>query len=165
MLIELCSFKSCISNSAVYQSGDFVMNKCCGYMCYSTSSSWNGQFLYTTSISSKNNILDSSISHSMKDANNPSYSAALYPYYGKILIHTVNLSNNVCRQNSALYCDPTSGGSASSPSCSVSHCSINSNIAKTDRIIYFYSTGYYYSLTYSNIIYNEESGSGLLYSE
>ena len=166
ILVEMSTFNDCTNSvgrgAAIYAScKDCIINKCCGYMCY-CSGSWTGQFLYTSlsSTSSKNEIYDSSISHSMESKEDESYEAALYPYKGKIIISTVNLSNNVCQVDSALYCVPSfSSSSFEDPSCSVSYCSINSNHATSARIIYFERTGYYYSLTHSNIINNIDDGS------
>ena len=77
LLVEKSIFSQCKSTStggAIYKSsGECVVKQCCGLQCYSTSNP--GQFIFTSvsSSSSKNRVLDSSVSNSMKDSENPSY--------------------------------------------------------------------------------------------
>ena len=73
LLVELCTFNNCHSSSdggCIYQSkGQCIINKCCSFRCYSSSSSGWGQFIYNSLAddkSSKNRVLDSSITLSYK---------------------------------------------------------------------------------------------------
>jgi hypothetical protein len=122
LLIEQTSFISCQSSGqcggAIYfessANGQCVLNKVCGFNCFSTytsgsSSNW-GQLAYTSTkndISYKNDVNDSSITHSTKKG--------AYPYYqfrlgnGKILCPSINLTHNECCRYPALYTSPVSG--------------------------------------------------------
>ena len=174
VLIEFCSFKQCIITSQIYSSGaiyisqsNIVLNKCCGYQCYTQSPDHYGLFLYTDlSYTSKCNLLDISVAHSMESYTTPTVGDPLNLIGGTMLLHTINISDNFCKQYSAFQCTPNSATSAQHY---VLFASINGNHASEISIILFYARDgnpiCTFDVTYCNIIYNFDSGgNGLLYS-
>ena len=158
MLVEKSTFNQCTCTyygGAIYkENGECVVKQCCGLQCYSTNN--NGQFIYTSlnNANQKNRVLDSSVSHSMKDSDHPSWSSTLDLRLGTIQINTVNLSNNICNYYSAVYALPSTSDTA----CSITYSSINSNEARTYQIIWF-NRNTNYEITQSNIINNIDQGS------
>ena len=120
LLVEQSSFISClISNSyggAIHFDsrtyGESVLSRICGFNCSSTSSStMQGVFanIYPkNNIANKNHVNDSSITQCIQGSTS-SY-VTLLLYYGNILCPSINLTNNVCLQFSALYCYQSSSG-------------------------------------------------------
>ena len=174
MLIEKSTFVSCICSNhggAIYQkNGECIIKQCCGFKCYSTNINLAGQFIFSelsnqiSDSDKKNRVLDSSVSHSMKNINNPSNAEALDLVSGTIQINTVNLSNNICYYNSALYAYPSS--STSNTACLMTYSTINSNEANQYTIIWF-NTNANYEISQSNIINNKvqtNSNNGLIES-
>ena len=117
MLVEQSSFISCITSythggGIRSDSGRCVLSRICAFNCCSTYNDYSfGQFAYIYS-NIKNNVNDSSITHTLKKGTNPCY--ALYLRYGNILCTSVNLTNNECLCYPALLCYRTSSISYSS---------------------------------------------------
>jgi hypothetical protein len=93
-------------------SGQCVLSRICAFNCCSTSNDYSwGQFAHINS-NIKNNVNDSSITHTLKRGTEPRY--ALHLQYGNILCTSVNLTNNECYSVPALCCYRTSSISYSS---------------------------------------------------
>ena len=156
MLIELSIFSECKSTyagGAICQrtQGECVVKQCCGLQCYSTTSGYEGQFIRTdlsNDSNKKNRVLDSSVSHSMENSENPSWGYTLDLRYGTIQINTVNLSNNICNYYSAVYAYPST---SSNTACSITYSSINSNEARSSQIIRFDRNDQKYNIRPTNI--------------
>ena len=171
MLVESSTFHDCQSTSnaggIMKSNGECIVNKCCSLKCYSIER-LGGQFLYTVlshDPNKKNQVLDSSISHSMKDSKTRSYGEVMGLYMGTIQIKTVNLSNNICETYTVSAPQPyvTTESASSNAKCSISYCSFNSNVG---AIVFTLNTdNVYYSVSKSNVIYNiDTSKICLLYS-
>ena len=172
MLVEFCCFKECFctgqtsAGGGIHQasSGSCLINKCCSYQCYTLSSSHYGQFIFVQlQATSKTNILDSSVCHSMQSYNSRSLGDSLNIMGSEALLHNTNLSNNICCQYSALEFTPST---AKSPACVISYTSINGNSASEYSILLFYQHNKVYDVTKSNIIYNTDNAQiGVFYSK
>ena len=168
----LCIFNDCHTSSnyggSIFMGsgyGSCVINKCCSNACSSTNKYDSyGQFIYlrlTDDSKHINKVLDSSVIKSQppEEANSGS---VLSLNFAIITMTTVNLSLNKCSKYPSAYCCPYS---TSSTTCFVSYCSIRNNTATSQYGIYFYrSSSTEYSLSNSNLIENDISGSyGLVY--
>jgi len=118
LLIEQSSFISCITSEnyggGIYsRSEQCVLSRICAFNCCSTYNNGisRGQFAYINS-NIKNNVNDSSITHTLKRGTYPWYALCLD--YGNILCTSVNLTNNECYRYPALLCYRTSSISYSS---------------------------------------------------
>ena len=108
-----------------------VLNFVCGVKC-NAGSGWSDQFDYIRLYSSNsyNYVLQSSFADCI---NTGSGSFTLDHLYGNILCRSVNLTNNVCSQVSAIYCYIQSSERTSK----IEFSSFNNNTAKTSRCLYF----------------------------
>ena len=154
MLIEQSAFNSCQSTEqggAIYKTkGESVINASCNTKSFSNGQV-EGQFIYNNvSMNGKNRILDSSITHSMSDASNPSFSSTLFLFNGNILLNTVNLSNNFCNDDAVWYFETMT----TNPKNNMTFLQICQNNATYPTIIYCIQYSSESFLDYSNIIQN-----------
>jgi hypothetical protein len=169
-LVEQSSFLSCRTagnnGGAIYfyssTSGECVLSRTCGYNCSSTyTSTSEGQFanIYTKSdISYKSHVNDSSVTRYSKNTSS-SYNA-LYFKGGNILCPSINLTNNECYGNTAIYCYPVS--SSISDTFRMSYSSIVNNTANPGSgCILHDNSGSSHCIDTCNIINNQQTSSGL----
>ena len=172
MLIELSIFHNCHTSSyggGVWMSnqGSCVINKCCSNDCSceptSTSTTTQGQFLYTDMTNDANHlnkVLDSSVINSTPDKGTSW--GTLWLYYAIITINTVNLSRNTCSS----YCPIKSAPliDTSKETSFIHYCSITSNEATNAYAIYLEMVDSRHQLKNSNIINNTINSNGVIYA-
>jgi hypothetical protein len=158
MLIESTTFiksKSTSTGGAIYfaSSGQFVMAKVCGSGCETTSSSYHFDYIQVTnSISSKNEVYDSSICRT----NQPSRFCEMYHYYGKVVFKQTNISSNLCHQVTSIRSNPTSNGNMAAST--FSYLSITDNIDTLGYTVYL-SSSCLYEIDSCNFISNTDKTS------
>ena len=165
MLIEFSTFESCSTDQmyggCIYQSkGNFVMNKCCGFRCYSSQKYGSGHFVCADIYGNKNSALDSSMSLCYNVISEESDQSALFLRNGNIVMKTVNFSKHKCKWASAFICFPKTPTGTSI----ISFVSINDNIARDYAICWFGDEEeklVNHELLFSNIINNQCSSSNV----
>jgi hypothetical protein len=88
-------------------------------------------------------------------------------FYGKILCPSVNITNNICYYDPAIYFKPTTGtGSPPSEMCCISYSSIVNNTSTNYNCIYFDNYGSSHRIDTCNILNNDQYSSsyGIIYS-
>jgi hypothetical protein len=165
LLVESTPFFSCSTSSsnggAIYfynSGGQCVLDKICGFDCYSSSS---GQFVYivvNNAASSKNYINYSSISRCVNE--NSGSHHMMYLYRGKICCPSVNSSMNKCQYYSAISCYPFAD-------CSLSYYSFTDNIANAYGCVWLNGGGANYEIKSCNILRNTQitlNSYGIIYT-
>jgi hypothetical protein len=163
LLVESSSFISCKTSDsnggAIYfkntNNGESVLYEVCGYDCYSTRTSSDGQFSYiyvNNGISSKNYVNYSSITRCVIDNSGSYY--MLYHYYGNICCPSVNISMNKCYSRSGFYGCPFSD--SNSVTCSLSYSSFADNVANWYGCIKLWTSGAKYEIKSCNILRNTQ---------
>ena len=105
--INLCNFYSCYQSNnggaiSKINNGGLIIEKCCGSLCYSSTSIYNGNFLY--SIASKNSPQELFLTSLTSCSSSTSHgSSAIYLANGRGKILSCNLSNNINYQKVCLY--------------------------------------------------------------
>ena len=141
LYVSQSSFTSCTTSSdtagAVYysnqESGQCTICETCSFQSSSKRSGNSyGQFAWievANTVESMNQVNDSSITQSGKESKYPYYS--LHLENGKILLPSVNITNNQCFMSTALQCKPycLNGKVPSSVTCLISYTSIVNNTA------------------------------------
>jgi hypothetical protein len=167
LLVESSSFFSCKTSSnyggAIYFScsgGQCVLDKVCGYDCYSTNPSGNKYYQFahigmSDAVSYKNYVNYSSIVRCVNVNSNSHYTLGLF--YGKICCPSVNFSMNKCYSRPIIYHPSTD---SSSVTCSFSYSSFSDNIVTGYSCFWLYRTGAKYEMKSCNILRNTESSSG-----
>jgi hypothetical protein len=175
LLVEQSSFLSCQSSGTsgggiCFDStteGQCVLSKICGFKCVLTSSSSSnileGQLAYIktkSDITYKSHVNDSTSTQSSK-VSSKCYNAFCH-YYGNILHPNVNISNNECYSNAAVYFSPTS-----SSTCRISYSTVINNTANgSDGCISLSSSNIYYYIDSCNILNNTQTtnNNGIIHS-
>jgi hypothetical protein len=162
-LVESSSFFSCKTSrnggAIHFNGGQCVLNKVCGYDCYTTTD-WDTQFAYIVvknAISNKNYVNYSSISRCLTDISD-AY-VVLCIYYGKICYPSDNISMNKC-YGQTVYCYPLCD--SSSVTCSFSYSTFADNIVTQYTCICLATGGAKYEMKNCNILRNTQ---GVLGSE
>jgi hypothetical protein len=165
LLVESSSFFSCKTSSddggaLCVRNGQCVLNKVCGYDCYSTyTSSSYGQFSYnvlTDAISNKNYINYSSIVRCVTENSNAHYT--ICHHYGTHCCPSINSSMNKCGGRTGIYCCPYKD--TNSVTCTLSHSSFADNNAIGYTCISFCTTGANYEIKSCNILRNTQGSLG-----
>ena len=141
-----------------YSSGQCVLNKVCGYDCYTTGAAFNFAYIWVNNgISSKNYVNYSSIIRCI----NPTTSCRCNPLYlqnGKICCPSVNLSMNKVCHFSGIMCYPY--GDSNTFTCSLTYTTFADNIANGFTCIYLGTSGAKYEIKSCNILRNTQGSPG-----
>jgi hypothetical protein len=178
LLVEHTTFISCIAlnghGGAIYFSsttnGECIVSRTCGINCSSTNTGHcYGQFIYTqikNDVTYKNHVNDSSFAH-LLNSNVNTYEAFCL-YYGKILLPSVNLTNNMCYGWTILYCSPVTGtGSPVSETFCMSYSSVVNNTANGGNVcLSLQNSASSQRIDTCNIMNNKQttSGCGTIYA-
>jgi hypothetical protein len=163
LLVESSSFFSCKVNNTwgggicFYSpnTGQCVLNKVCGYDCYSIYSSSSGQFawIYVNNTAPfKNHVNYSSISRCVNEKSNHYYSLCLQ--YGIIYCPSLNISMNKCNYYTGICCYPFID--SNSVTCSLSYSTFADNNAFGYGCIYFCRGEAKYEIKSCNILRNTQ---------
>ena len=156
ILVEMSIFYECVSDldgGALSFIGirDSIVQQCCSVKCYSTSPGNSGQFIYhklSDDVNNKNRVIDSSVTHSMKDFNTPSAGQAVDIRNGTIQVNLVNISRNIGNYNTALYIKPSSNTENT-----ITYTTFDSNEARVTSILNL-NTNTNYEISHSNFLNN-----------
>ena len=156
ILVEMSIFYECVSDldgGALSFIGirDSIVQQCCSVKCYSTSPGNSGQFIYnelSDDINNKNRVIDSSVTHSMKDFNTPSAGQAVDIRNGTIQVNLVNISRNIGNYRTALYIKPSSNTENT-----ITYTTFDSNEARVTSILNL-NTNTNYEISHSNFLNN-----------
>jgi hypothetical protein len=167
LLVEQSSFISCRTTSGsgggvlFYNmgKGECVLSRICGFDCSATVYGQFARIITRTGINYKDHVNDTSLTHSLVMSSNIIYTLDLN--YGNTLCPSVNITNNVCRSQTALYCYPSS----SDTGC-VSYSSIVNNTANDYNCIYLTNSGSSHYIDTCNILNNKQASSsyGTIYA-
>jgi len=172
LLVEQTSFTSCKTKNsrggAIYfessTNGECILSKNCAYDCSSTiSNAWSGgQCAYIQikdDASYKNHVNVSSFTQSLIESTDARHVVDLI--YGNILCPSVNITNNKCTRQIALWCTPTmSTGSPVSETCIISFSTIINNTASGGHSCFWLTTaGSSQRIDTCNIINNKQTSS------
>jgi hypothetical protein len=172
LYVETSSFFSCkvyngpggAINFCNPNNGQCVLYKVCGYDCCSTTTI--GQFvrIYIYNVaSSKNYVNYTSTVRCVCDTSGSCETLCLE--YGKIYCPSVNVSMNLCKYYSGLFCYPVKDSNAAT--CSLLYCAFVDNKATQYNCIYFRDSGVIYEIKCCNILRNTQgtlSSSGTIYT-
>ena len=130
-------------------SGECILTKLCGVQCHAS----DGPFVYNDlSENMRNYVIDSSVSK----CGSETFVSTLRLGVGCIYVNRVNLTDNTCDEQPAIYCTITS--STADVACSMQYCNVHKNIANSYRVIQFYCPSLNTNIMLSNIIDNEQKG-------